>query len=93
MINDSDPKKLIKSLCDEINRHNKLYYVDAKPQISDKDFDNLLTKLEALENKFPQFKSESSPTQRVGGKPLDDLIVLSIQFLCKVFQIPIIKTS
>ena len=71
MINDSDPKKLIKSLCDEINRHNKLYYVDAKPQISDKDFDNLLTKLEALENKFPQFKSESSPTQRVGGKPLD----------------------
>ncbi|MEC8753924.1 MAG: NAD-dependent DNA ligase LigA [Verrucomicrobiota bacterium] len=72
MINDSDPKKLIKSLCDEINRHNKLYYVDAKPQISDKDFDNLLTKLEALENKFPQFKSESSPTQRVGGKPLDE---------------------
>ena len=72
MINDNDPKKLIKSLCDEINRHNKLYYVDAKPQISDKDFDNLLTKLEALENKFPQFKSESSPTQRVGGKPLDE---------------------
>ena len=72
MINNDNPKKIIKSLCDEINRHNKLYYVDAKPQISDRDFDNLMTKLEALEKKFPQFKLESSPTQRIGGEPLDE---------------------
>ena len=65
MINNDNPKKIIKSLCDEINRHNKLYYVDAKPQISDRDFDSLMTKLEAFEKKFPQFKLKSSPTQRL----------------------------
>ena len=72
MINNDNPKKIIKSLCDEINRHNKLYYVDAKPQISDRDFDSLMTKLEALEKKFPQFKLKSSPTQRIGGEPLNE---------------------
>ena len=72
MINNDNPKKIIKSLCDEINRHNKLYYIDAKPQISDRDFDSLMTKLEALESKFPQFKLKSSPTQRIGGEPLNE---------------------
>ena len=65
MINNDNPKKIIKSLCDEINRHNKLYYVDAKPQISDRDFDSLMTKLEAFEKKFPQFKLKN-------GKNLDE---------------------
>ena len=42
MFNSNNPKDLIESLCNEIERHNKLYYIDANPEISDKVFDDLL---------------------------------------------------
>ena len=51
----------------EIERHNHLYYVEAKPQISDYDFDKLLEKLIALERQFPDQVTPDSPSQRVGG--------------------------
>ena len=51
----------------EIERHNHLYYVDAKPELSDYDFDKLLEKLIALEHQFPDLVSPDSPSQRVGG--------------------------
>ncbi len=51
----------------EIERHNHLYYVEAKPQISDYNFDKLLEKLIALERQFPDQVTPDSPSQRVGG--------------------------
>lgn len=66
-MNPNEAKKRIEWLRSEINRHNHLYYVLAKPQISDFEFDSMLKDLEALENKFPEFSDPSSPTQRVGS--------------------------
>lgn len=57
----------IKELTETINRHNELYYQENRPEISDYEFDQLLARLIALEEQFPQFKSPDSPTQRVGG--------------------------
>jgi len=55
----------------EIARHEHLYYAEAKPVISDYDFDLLLKKLEALEKQYPDLRTLDSPTQRVGGKPVE----------------------
>jgi DNA ligase (NAD+) len=54
----------------EIDRHNRLYYVDAAPEISDKKFDQLLARLTAIEAEHPELQTADSPTQRVGGAPL-----------------------
>ncbi|TNJ39787.1 NAD-dependent DNA ligase LigA [Chlorobaculum thiosulfatiphilum] len=51
----------------EIERHNRLYYVEAKPEISDFEFDKLLERLIALEQEFPELVTPDSPSQRVGG--------------------------
>ncbi|HMN05425.1 MAG TPA: NAD-dependent DNA ligase LigA [Flavobacteriales bacterium] len=59
--------KRIAQLSAELEHHNHLYYVDAKPVISDQDFDFMLKELEALEMKWPELTSPNSPTQRVGG--------------------------
>ncbi len=61
----------ITKLRDEIEKHNELYYSHNSPEISDKAFDELLSKLIKLETEFPQFLTPTSPTQRVGGRPLD----------------------
>ncbi len=55
----------------EIERHNRLYYVDAAPEISDKEFDKLLKRLETIEAEHPELITPDSPTQRVGGQPLE----------------------
>lgn len=57
----------IERLRKEINKHNHLYYVEAKPEISDFEFDAMLSDLEALEKKYPELLDRSSPTQRVGS--------------------------
>jgi len=57
----------IQRLTDELNFHNHLYYVESNPTISDYEFDLRLKELQALENQFPEFASELSPTKRVGG--------------------------
>jgi DNA ligase (NAD+) len=64
---EKEAKKEIEQLTEKINYHNDLYYQESRTQISDMEFDQLLEKLVALENQFPQFKSVNSPTQRVGG--------------------------
>ncbi len=53
----------------EIDRHNRLYYLEAQPEISDKEFDLLLKRLEAIEAEHPDLVTPDSPTQRVGGAP------------------------
>jgi DNA ligase (NAD+) len=64
-------QKEIKRLRKEIEHHNYCYYVLDKPEISDFEYDNLFKKLLDLENRYPQYKSPFSPTQRVGAPPLD----------------------
>jgi DNA ligase (NAD+) len=61
----------IEELRREIQRHNYLYYVEAKPQIPDRQFDQLLKELEELEAKHPDLVTPDSPTQRVGGEPIE----------------------
>src|SRR5437588_2155058 len=53
-----------------LNHHNYLYYVEAKPEISDREFDRLLQELHELEAKHPEYVTPDSPTQRVGGQPI-----------------------
>ena len=55
----------------QINHHNYLYYVEAKPEISDKEFDKLLEELKKLEAEHPELITPDSPTQRVGGQPIE----------------------
>jgi DNA ligase (NAD+) len=55
----------------ELHRHNRLYYVEARPVISDKDFDGLLRELQEIEAQFPDLLTPDSPTQRVGGAALE----------------------
>jgi DNA ligase (NAD+) len=54
----------------QLDRHNHLYYVEAAPVISDRDFDKLLQELIDLEKKYPELATPDSPTQRVGGAPI-----------------------
>ncbi|MCM1290326.1 MAG: NAD-dependent DNA ligase LigA [Prevotella sp.] len=61
------PQDKIRTLREEINRHNHRYYVENSPEISDKDFDELLKELERLESEHPEYYDPLSPTQRVGS--------------------------
>jgi DNA ligase (NAD+) len=71
MTDKAEAKQRIDELRAEIERHNQLYYIDAKPEITDREYDALLQSLEELETQFPEFGSASSPTRRVGGAPLE----------------------
>ncbi|MFH0984391.1 MAG: NAD-dependent DNA ligase LigA [Candidatus Omnitrophota bacterium] len=64
--------KKIQKLRDELDRHNHLYYIEAKPEIKDRDYDRLLRELIDLETAFPEFITSDSPSQRVGGAPLKE---------------------
>jgi DNA ligase (NAD+) len=66
----SDIQKKIQKLRSELQKHDYLYYVQARPQISDHQYDLLLKQLQALESEHPELITPDSPTQRVGGKPL-----------------------
>ncbi len=61
----------IAKLRQKINRHNRLYYVESAPEISDLEFDKLLKSLEILEKEHPEFDSPDSPTHKVGGEPIE----------------------
>ncbi len=62
-----EAKSRIERLRREIEEHNKRYYVQNQPLISDFEYDILLNELETLEQRFPEFKSDDSPTQRIGS--------------------------
>jgi DNA ligase (NAD+) len=63
----------VKSLRQELERHNRLYYVDDAPEISDAEYDRLFNELASLEQAHPELLTPDSPTQRVGGAPLEAL--------------------
>ena len=65
-----EAKKRIDFLRAEIDRHDRLYYVEARPVIGDRDYDLLYEELLRLERDYPEFYSETSPTQRVSGEPI-----------------------
>src|SRR5438105_11146 len=63
-------KKRHAQLVEEICRHDHAYYLEAKPTISDRDYDRLYHELLDLEKNFPDLISPDSPSQRVSGEPL-----------------------
>ncbi|MDD4939348.1 MAG: NAD-dependent DNA ligase LigA [Candidatus Omnitrophica bacterium] len=64
-------KQEIEKLREDIRRHDYLYYVLSRPEISDKEYDDLMKRLKELEEKYPQLKTEDSPTVRVSGGVLE----------------------
>ena len=62
----------IERLRREIDRHNRLYFVESQPEISDREFDRLLQKLQELEQERPEYDDPDSPTHKVGGEPIAD---------------------
>src|SRR5208337_2119867 len=62
--------KRAEELRQQINHHSHLYYVEARPEISDVEFDRLLDELKKIEAQHPELCTPDSPTQRVGGAPI-----------------------
>lgn len=67
----TEASKKIQGLRKELERHNRLYYLEAKPEITDHEYDRLMQELVDLEQAFPEFAAPDSPSQRVGGAPLE----------------------
>ncbi len=68
----TEAKERIEKLRNKIEEHNYHYYVLDDPTITDKEYDELLEELENLEERYPEFQTPNSPTQRVGAKPADE---------------------
>jgi DNA ligase (NAD+) len=66
-----DARSRIDALVEELNRHNRLYYVLDRPEISDAEYDRLWRELEALEAAHPELRRPDSPTRRVGAPPAE----------------------
>jgi DNA ligase (NAD+) len=67
----SDIEQKNKSLRQQIKKHDLLYYVQNKPEISDKQYDELFSELKKLEAEHPELITPDSPTQRVSGRPIE----------------------
>lgn len=67
MADNLSPDEEIKNLKEQILYHNKLYYEKAEPEISDKEYDELFSRLKYLENRYPIFATPDSPTKKVGS--------------------------
>lgn len=70
---EDEAREAIEGLRDAVRYHDKKYYVENDPEISDAKYDELFECLEHLEEKFPELQSENSPTRRVGAPPVDEL--------------------
>ena len=57
----------------ELERHDRLYYVEDSPEITDAEYDRIFNALRDLEEKFPELRTPESPTQRIGGAPRAEL--------------------
>src|SRR5580704_10204889 len=64
--------KRVEQLRQTIDHHNYKYYVEAQPEISDREFDRLMEELKELEEANPELVTPDSPTQRVGGQPISE---------------------
>ncbi|MDX2035155.1 MAG: NAD-dependent DNA ligase LigA [Isosphaeraceae bacterium] len=71
----SDRRAVVEELArlrEQIAHHDRLYYIASFPEISDRDYDRLYARLVALEAEHPDLITPESPTQRVGGAPIDE---------------------
>ena len=66
----ADARERVEQLRREIRRHDRLYHVEARPEISDEAYDRLIRELQELEQAHPELVTPDSPTQRVGGELL-----------------------
>ena len=66
-----DVVREVETLRAELNRHAYLYFVEARPEIGDAEYDELFRRLKALEEAYPSLDSPDSPTRRVGSEPQD----------------------
>ena len=65
------PAERVTELRSLLEHHNRLYYVEAHPEIPDAEYDKLFRELEELEDQHPELDDSNSPTRRVGGAPLE----------------------
>ena len=70
MVNDKIRKR-VEELRELIHYHDHKYYVENNPEISDYEYDQLMRELKELEEKYPSLRTPNSPTQRVGGEPIE----------------------
>ena len=66
-----EARKRIEELREDLRRHERLYHVDNKPEITDAEFDRRMRELQDLEAAHPELRSADSPTRRVGGEPAE----------------------
>jgi DNA ligase (NAD+) len=71
-MNRTEARKRIAALRDQIRHHDHLYYVEARSEISDREYDRLYAELKGLEAQFPNLITPDSPTQRASGEPLKE---------------------
>lgn len=83
-MNNTEALKKIQKLRQDLERHNRLYYLEAKPEITDRDYDRLMKELIDLERVFPELITSDSPSRRVGGAPLE-------KFLAVEHQVPMLS--
>ena len=69
----ADVERQIERLRQEIRHHDRKYYVEAAPQISDREYDRLMDQLRKLEAEHPELITPDSPTQRIGDSPVEGL--------------------
>src|SRR4030042_6097275 len=69
-MNKQEIKQRIEKLRKEIDKFRYEYHVLDRPEVSDEIYDSLMRELRGLEEKYPEFKSPDSPSQRIGGEPL-----------------------
>jgi DNA ligase (NAD+) len=69
-------RKRVETLREEIGYHNYRYYVLDQPEITDAEYDRLISELQRLEEQYPEFRSPNSPTQRVGAPPLESFEIV-----------------
>ena len=73
-MNSEEIKNRMGCLVNEINRNDRLYYVEARPQIPDAEYDRMYEELIRLEKDHPEFKDPNSPTLRVSGEPIEGFV-------------------
>ncbi len=72
-MNHDDARRRIEQLRKEIETHNRKYYLESQPEISDLEYDRLLSELKSLENTHPDLVTSDSPTQRIGDEPISEM--------------------
>ena len=76
MLDFDQAKKRAEQLRREIHYHDRKYYVEDNPVISDYEYDQLMKELEEIEAQYPELITPDSPTQRVGGEPAEEFVTV-----------------